>query len=615
MPAGQEDPTMDMDASGAAVFSEDPTPDHGLPARQPEPPDSRQPLQGPRPPRSSTVIQYTPPPPGGGPSADPNGEGAAAAPPAAGLDGTATFGRYTLTGLLAEGGMARVYHAVLRDESGFEKPLAIKCMHARLGEDPEFVSRFVDEARIASTLNHSNIVQVFDFGKGAGERYYLAMELVQGPDLGALLDRLQAAGRPLPIPAALYIAAGTLRGLGAAHRRLDRDGAPAPVVHRDMSPQNILISLSGEVKVADFGIAKAAGKLVQTEAGTVMGKFFYMSPEQCQGQSVDARADIFSTGCVMFEMLTGRSLWRGGSPVEIMRQVIQAPIPPLQSVNPAVPEELGAILSRALNRDPQRRYADGNEMARELERLLHRLAPGYSRDDLADLVREMESPPPTADGDAGALWSRAGDGSPSLDELRHQGASGETGPRPPTSALPDEAEGVVVSRPETEIHPLSDSQLGPASPAAQEPEVTPAPLRPTHEDRPGGSGRRAALVLALAIVVGASLGAAAALLVGGQRQLALVPGQPVQAGPWRLTLKAARPVRSARGPRLLLELWTNRQDPAAGRHFSRRGAPPLLWSTATVQGEALLRLVFEDKGDGVVWFAPPDAEPVALVVR
>ncbi len=595
-------------APAGPVFPADPTPGLGPkgPARKtPHMVEDGSEADRPRPPRRGTLIQYTPPAP-----PDPSPVRASVLTPLPGeahglkIQGP-RFGRYVLTGLLAEGGMARVYHALLRDESGFEKPLAIKCMHQQLSQDPTFVSRFVDEARIASTLSHSNIVQVFDFGKGEKGRYFLAMELVQGPDLGTLLDRLEKAGRPMPIPAALYVGAGALRGLGAAHLRIGAEGAPAPVVHRDMSPQNILLSLTGEVKVADFGIAKAASNLVQTRAGTVMGKFFYMSPEQCLGQSVDPRSDIFSTGCVLFEMLTGRALWSGASPDEVMQQVIQAPIPNVLQVNPSVPAELGQILARSLNRDPAVRFADGNAMARALERLLHRLAPGYSRDDLSDLVGEMHEGP-GGEGKASpnpALWAMQGDESPSLDELRRQGAGQEQPPSPTNPADEAGASGVEIARPETEIHPLEDSaELSPRLPAADAPAAGPAPRRPL------------ALILAAALLLGAVSGSAAAWPNSGEAKVRLSSGKPVTWGPWELTLKSAEARMAAGGPRLLLELWARHRQgkqASAGRLFQRQGKPALFWITATVQKETILRLVFAG-GKGPVRFAPPDAEPIVF---
>lgn len=294
-----------------------------------------------------------------------------------------------LLDLIAEGGMARVFRGVRRSEGGFEKPVAIKCMLPELASDLTFVERFTDEAHIASTLNHANIVQVFDFGR-QGDEYFLVMELVAGTDLGRILSRLNRKGERMPLPAVLFVASETLWGLGAAHRRCDATGRPAPVVHRDMSPQNILVAEGGSVKVADFGIAKAAGKLVKTRAGMIMGKYFYMSPEQARGEPVDARSDIFSTAAVIWEMLCGRPLFAGETPEEVLRQVVRGCSEPASRRHPDLPSELDAILARALDLDRERRHADGNMLARDLVQLLHRLAPGYSREDLGAWLRSLD---------------------------------------------------------------------------------------------------------------------------------------------------------------------------------------------------------------------------------
>ncbi|PID38263.1 MAG: hypothetical protein CSB49_06445 [Proteobacteria bacterium] len=305
-----------------------------------------------------------------------------------------TFGRYLLVEELAAGGMGRVYRAVLRGGPGFEKQVALKRVLREFGEDEEFVGRFADEARIASTLSHGNIVQVFDFGELDGE-YYLAMELVDGPDLGTLIAAAHEQQRQIPAPAALYIASEFCRGLAAAHHRLDANGAPAPVVHRDVSPQNVMLARDGGVKVTDFGIAKAADKALRTQTGMLMGKVRYMAPEQARAETVDSRADVFAAGSVLFEMLAGRPLFDGESPEAVLVNVMQQPIPRISEVVSNTPVGLDAILERALERDHELRYIDGAALARDLERLLHVIAPGYSRDDLAALIEELLPQQPT----------------------------------------------------------------------------------------------------------------------------------------------------------------------------------------------------------------------------
>ncbi|MCA9670956.1 MAG: protein kinase, partial [Myxococcales bacterium] len=296
------------------------------------------------------------------------------------------FGRYQLIELLAQGGMAQVYRAVLRGGPGFEKHVALKRVIRELSQDPEFVARFADEAGIVSTLSHSNIVQVFDFGSVDGE-YFLAMELIDGPDLGTVIEA--ASPQPLPLPVALYIGSAMSRGLGAAHGRVDQDGAAAPVVHRDVSPQNVLVSRAGEVKVVDFGIALAAEKALKTRTGMVLGKCRYMAPEQALGERVDARADVFATGAVLFEMLAGRPLFDGATPQQVIAQVVQGQIQAPSVFNSAVPASVDQICLKALALDRAQRHADCTALARDLERQLHTLAPGTSRDDLSQLLAHL----------------------------------------------------------------------------------------------------------------------------------------------------------------------------------------------------------------------------------
>jgi len=218
------------------------------------------------------------------------------------LPGT-PFGKYLLIDAIAQGGMATIHRAVLRGAAGFAKVVALKRILPVLEGDKDIHVLFQDEARIASLLGHANICQVFDFGEEKGE-LYLAMELVDGTDVAGLM---QKRGR-LPIEATLFLCSEAARGLGHAHEQKGQDGRPLGLVHRDVSPQNILVSRAGDVKITDFGIAKALGKAHRTASGVVLGKLHYMSPEQLTGGPVDARADLFSLGVILWELLTGRPL-------------------------------------------------------------------------------------------------------------------------------------------------------------------------------------------------------------------------------------------------------------------------------------------------------------------
>jgi tRNA A-37 threonylcarbamoyl transferase component Bud32 len=487
------------------------------------------------------------------------------------------FGRYLLLEELAQGGMARVYRAVLRESSGFEKQVALKRMLQQLSADPEFVARFADEARIASTLNHANIAQVFDFGQVEGE-YYIAMELVDGPDLGTLLEACREQRQPVPILAAVYVGAEAARGLGAAHGRIEDRGVAAPVIHRDISPQNILISRAGAVKVVDFGIAKAANKAARTRAGTIMGKCRYMSPEQAAAGTVTAAADVFSLGCVLFEALAMRPLFDGSSAREILDRIRTAPIPSVLSANPEVPPELDEILRRALARAPVERFPDGSALARELEALLHRMAPEYSCDDFGGFVCGMVPPPPRGNGlDAAATLPQA--------EAETQP------PAPPTPApapAPDDALHAATTR-----------------------------VKPTAAPTPARTGRRLVL-LGLAGLLGLLGGGAARLWPGSSgapvAERRLTAGATLRHHGRSLELLQA----DRRGGKLHLVLATGGEARTSGAHFALLHggsvSPPLYWSE---RSRAKLHLVFALPGGApaLVRFAPPDAPAIVLEVR
>ncbi len=307
--------------------------------------------------------------------------------------------------------MAEVYRAVLRGAAGFEKTVALKRILPFFGEDEDFVTLFQDEARIVSTLNHANIAQVFDFGEIDGS-FYLTMELVEGSDLSRLTERLKKDSQPMPLPTAAFIIAEAARGLGYAHEKKGSDGKPLGIVHRDVSPHNVLISYEGEVKVTDFGIAKATGKAHKTATGVVMGKLRYMSPEQVAGDELDGRSDLFSLGVILYELLTGGPIFPGDQNLRLAELIHTATIPPPSTRNPAVPAALDDITLRALSRPKTDRHTRAADLARDLTVFVNQLAPGFSREDLGALVRRLAPPtepdpgvplvtvPPTADPDA-----------------------------------------------------------------------------------------------------------------------------------------------------------------------------------------------------------------------
>jgi len=230
------------------------------------------------------------------------------------------FGKYYLLEKLAVGGMAEIYKAKTYGAEGFEKLLAIKRILPHAAADKEFINMLIDEAKLSVLLSHANIVQVYDLGK-VGEDYFISMEFIHGINLRDVLYRLREKNKRLPIDLSVYAASEICKGLDYAHRKTDSNNQPLGIVHRDISPQNILISYEGEVKIVDFGIAKAAMNISHTMAGILKGKIAYMSPEQAMGKAIDFRTDIFSLGILLYEALTGKKLYTGESQFEVLKKI------------------------------------------------------------------------------------------------------------------------------------------------------------------------------------------------------------------------------------------------------------------------------------------------------
>lgn len=298
------------------------------------------------------------------------------------------FGKYLLVGRLGGGGMAEVYHARLSGPSGFSKDVALKLILPQFSDEPEFVKMFIHEATLAARLDHANIVRIYEFDKFEG-RYAIAMELVDGKDLRQVFARAQELDRHIAIPEALAIAYHVCQGLAFAHGELS-EGA-APVVHRDISPHNIILSRSGEVKITDFGIAKLASASGFTRTGVIKGKVSYMSPEQARGEPVDTQSDLFSLACVLWEMLTGQRLFVGDSDLAVLERVKQAQVPPPSAFRREVPPELDQILLTALQREPARRFPGATALGTELDRLLSRCTDVNRVTLLVKLYRDLFS--------------------------------------------------------------------------------------------------------------------------------------------------------------------------------------------------------------------------------
>ncbi len=285
--------------------------------------------------------------------------------------------------------MAELYRGRVVGAEGFSKVLAIKRILPGFADDQAFVSMLIDEARVVANLSHPNIVQVFELGKDPAG-YFIVMEFVNGPNLGALLKRLQEQGRALPEPVALDVIIAVLQALDFAHRLTDGSGRPQDLVHRDVSPQNVLVSDAGAVKLGDFGIAKATVRVAATtQAGSIKGKVPYMAPEQLRGEALDGRADQFAAGLVLWECLAGQRHYQGASDLELMRKVNDASIRPFSEVGVTVSAELDAILRKALAANPADRYATCAELARELTTYHRRTYPTHDPGALAALVQEL----------------------------------------------------------------------------------------------------------------------------------------------------------------------------------------------------------------------------------
>jgi eukaryotic-like serine/threonine-protein kinase len=276
------------------------------------------------------------------------------------------LGRYTLHGEIASGGMATVHFGRLAGEGGFSRIVAVKCMHPHLAEDPEFRAMFLDEARLAARIRHPNVVSTIDVGSG-DEGIFLVMEYVTGESLAALTRAASRRGEPIPPSISIRIMIDALYGLHAAHVATDDAGAPLSIVHRDVSPQNILVATDGHARVLDFGIAKAAGRSHTTRDGQLKGKFRYMAPEQVRDEPVNAQTDVYAASVVLWELLTGEPLFRGSNDAAVLARVLEGVVAPPSKLAPALPADLDAIVLRGLARDPRERFASAEQMAEALE--------------------------------------------------------------------------------------------------------------------------------------------------------------------------------------------------------------------------------------------------------
>lgn len=310
------------------------------------------------------------------------------------------FGPYRLIRQIAVGGMAEIHLAKTTGIAGFEKYVALKMIHPNFAEDEQFIQMLVDEAKIAVQLTHGNIAQTFDLGR-VGETYYITMEFVDGADLYKILRRGSEQDVEMPLDVCAFIGKEIASALDHAHRKKDHIGKPLGIVHRDVSPQNVLISYAGEIKLVDFGIAKATMKARQTAVGVIKGKYYYMSPEQAWGDPIDYRSDIFSAGIVLYEMITGQMLYLEEDLHKLLDMARKAEIAPPSRLRKGVPPQLEKIVMHALQKLPGERYQSAGDFSSDLERFLHSYSPVFTAGKIAALIKQVIGDPMEVPNDPG----------------------------------------------------------------------------------------------------------------------------------------------------------------------------------------------------------------------
>jgi TonB family protein len=364
------------------------------------------------------------------------------------------FGQYVLLEKIATGGMAEVWKARMRGVEGFQKIVAIKKILPHLSDNQDFVEMFVDEAKLAAQLNHNNIIHIYDLGK-IQSSYYIAMEYVDGFDLKTILKRAEERGTPMQVELALFVASKIAAALDYAGRKHDFEGRELSLVHRDVSPQNVLISEEGDIKLCDFGIAKAASKASHTQAGALKGKLQYMSPEQAWGRSIDKRSDIFALATVLFEMLTGRKLFGGDNELSILEQVREARVTPPSQLNDEVTPEIDKIVLKALQKDPANRYQTAGEMERDINAVLYSFRPTPTAADLAIFMHRLSGPEPVH---THSPFEETHHDEPAANELR-----------PVTPVVPIAAAAAAAGAATVPAMPAWQAPAAAATPAAQPP--------------------------------------------------------------------------------------------------------------------------------------------------
>jgi serine/threonine-protein kinase len=296
--------------------------------------------------------------------------------------------RYEIVRKIFEGGMGIIYEAEQHGARNFVKRIAIKVVRQSYASQKQFIENFIGEAKLVADLIHTNIVQTYHLGEAKGV-YYIAMELIRGVNLEQFADQLRDKNRILPVDLAVFTASRICRGLAYAHGKTDRDGRPLGIVHRDVSFKNIMVAFEGDVKLTDFGIAKARGFLIDNEGEVVAGKADYMSPEQANFQITDKRSDLFSVGVVLGHLLLGRNVFKGPSPEESRKLIMNMPIPDFRSLDGRIDDRLNEILHKALSRDLNKRYGNADDMLFDLEHYIYHSGYGPTNETLGKMIREL----------------------------------------------------------------------------------------------------------------------------------------------------------------------------------------------------------------------------------
>ena len=382
-------------------------------------------------------------------------------------------GKYELIELAGEGGMASVYKAAVKGAAGFSRTVAIKKIKPEFRAIRNYTDMFIEEARVGAELAHPNIVQVYDFCADERGSYYIVMEWVEGMDLGSFVKFWQDRGGQVPWPLVVAAGIGTLRGLGAAHERRRPDGTPAPIVHRDVSPHNILVGINGICKLTDFGLARARDRVFSlTAPGTVKGKLSYLSPEVAMGGEATPQSDLFAMGAVLWEALTGQRLFDGRNDLEVFKLIRACVVRPLRDYRPDVPDELIAVVDRALAKEPDARFGSAASFAFMLAEVLKLAPPGGDATStlgnaVADARRELgvKRNPASGDTDHVPTWTWTTPSTTTTPARTPPPAvptvgSAKTPPPPPPSRPPaarpaqDESIDIEFSKPDLTVEPL-----------------------------------------------------------------------------------------------------------------------------------------------------------------